>query len=235
MPTARSRSPVSVRIAAVTVRGGDAGDLAEQATTVQTVGAQSLGDGEHHLSVRHRREECRVQPLRPAGEPFCVAAGAEVATLAGEGQQILVRTVVAADAGEAVLQHAAGEERVGHLRDDGTPGAVLAREAVVIDRLQAVQMIRHQPKERRRLGPSGFVDATRRRRRVGHARSGTGERRADTHRPRGPSPFRGATGCFNANHVGHAAGTTSSSRITAHRKPTSSRATATTAICGRFR
>ena len=39
--------------------------------------------------------------------------------------------------------------------------------AVVVDRLQAVQMVRHQPKERRRLRPSGFVDAKRRRRRAG--------------------------------------------------------------------
>ena len=71
-------------------------------------------------SVRRGREECRVQPLRSDGEPFCVAAGAEVAALpalAGEGQQILVRTVVAADARESVLQHAAGEELVGDLRD----------------------------------------------------------------------------------------------------------------------
>ena len=44
--------------------GGDADNLAEQATTVQRVGAQSLGDGKHHVAVRHRREEGRVEPLR---------------------------------------------------------------------------------------------------------------------------------------------------------------------------
>ena len=64
------------------------------------------------------------------------AAGAEVAALAGEGQQILVRARIAADAGEAVLEDAAGEELVSDLRDDGPPRAVLAREALVVDRLE---------------------------------------------------------------------------------------------------
>jgi hypothetical protein len=75
-----------------------------------------------------------------------------------------------------MVEHAAGEERVGDLRDDGAPRAVLTREAVVVDRLQSVQVIRHQPKQRRRLRASGLVDAARRRRRIGHARSGTEER-----------------------------------------------------------
>jgi hypothetical protein len=39
-------------------------------------------------------------------------------------------------------------------------------------------MVRDQPKARRRLGTSGLVDAARHRGRVGHARSGTEERRA---------------------------------------------------------
>lgn len=104
-----------------------------------------------------------------------------------ERQQILVRAGVAADAREAVLQHPAGEELVGHLRHNGTPRAVVPRKAAVIDRLQSVQVIRHQAKERRLLA-SGSVDVARHRGRVWHARSGTEERRhtpdssADRHR-----------------------------------------------------
>ncbi len=67
--------------------GGDAGDLAEQAAAVQTVGAEPLGNGEHHLAVRHRREQGRVQPLRPDRQPLGVTAGAEVAALAREREQ----------------------------------------------------------------------------------------------------------------------------------------------------
>ena len=69
-------------------------------------------------------------------------AGAEVAALTGEREPVFVCTVVAADAGEAVLKHAAGEELVRDLRDDGPPRAVLARETVVIDRLQAILKVK---------------------------------------------------------------------------------------------
>jgi hypothetical protein len=84
-----------------------------------------------------------------------------------------MRAGIAADAGEPVLEHPAGGELHRDLRDDGSPPTVLACEAVVVDCLKPLQVLRHQPKERRRLGPSGYVDAARRRRRVGHARSGT--------------------------------------------------------------
>ncbi len=124
--------------------------------------------------------------------------GAEVAALAGEREQILVRAGIAADARESVVEHAAGEERVSDLCDHGPTGAVLASEAVIVDRLQAMQMIGHQPKERRRLGPSGVVDATHRRRCIGHPRSGTEERRTYPHRPCRLSPYHCATGCFDA-------------------------------------
>ena len=77
-------------------------------------------------------------------------------------EQILVHADVAADAGKAVLQHAAGEELLGDWRDDGTPRAVLAHETVVVDRLPSVQVIRYQPQERRRLRASELVDAERR-------------------------------------------------------------------------
>ena len=105
-----------------------------------------------------------------------VTAGADVAARAREREQVFVRTVVTANTREPVVEDTAREELLGDLRDHGAPRAVLAREAVVVDRLQSVQVIRHQPKERRRLGASGLVDAARRRRRIGHARSGTEER-----------------------------------------------------------
>ena len=59
-----------------------------------------------------------------------------------------MRASVAADAGNAVLQGATREELRGDLCDDGLPRAVRAREATVVDRLQAAQLIRHQPKQR---------------------------------------------------------------------------------------
>ena len=96
--------------------------------------------------MRHGREERGVQPLRPDRKARGVATRAEVAALAREGQQILVRAVVAADAGDAVLEHLTGEELHSHLRDGLAPRAVLAREALVVNRLKPMQMSLHHRK-----------------------------------------------------------------------------------------
>src|SRR5674476_50909 len=117
---------------------GDAGDLAEQASTIQAIRAEPLRDGEDDLPVRHGCEERGVEPLGPDGEAFRVAAGTEVPTLAGEREQVLVGTGVTPDAREAVLEDAAGEELVRDLADHGAPRAVLVREALVVHRLQTV-------------------------------------------------------------------------------------------------
>jgi hypothetical protein len=172
MPTANSRSPVSVRIAPVRVRAAT--------RAISTIRAEPLRDREDDLPVRHGREERGVQPLGPDREAFRVAAGAEVPAFAGEGEQVLVGTVVTPDAREAVLEDAAGEELVRDLRDHGAPRAVLVREALVVHRLQPLHVIRHQPKQRRRLRTPGLVDAEGRGRRrlVSHARSQTVKRRA---------------------------------------------------------
>ena len=53
--------------------GGDAGDRAMQAATVHAIGVQPLRDREHHLPVRHGREERGVQPVRPDREALGVA------------------------------------------------------------------------------------------------------------------------------------------------------------------
>jgi hypothetical protein len=95
---------------------------------VQTVGAEPLGDGEHHLAVRHGREERGLQPLRPDRQPLGVTARTEVAASTREREQILVRARVAADAREPVLEHPAFEERVRDLRDHGPPRACALRD-----------------------------------------------------------------------------------------------------------
>src|SRR5674476_119246 len=69
---------------------------------------------------------------------------AEVPALAGEGKQVFVGTGVTPDAREPVLEDAAGEELVRDLADDGAPRAVVAREALVVHRLQVMEMILHQ-------------------------------------------------------------------------------------------
>jgi len=60
-----------------------------------------------------------------------MAAGAEVAGLAGEGEEILVGAGATADPSEALLQETAGEELFHHLRDDRAPGTERRSEALV--------------------------------------------------------------------------------------------------------
>ena len=86
-----------------------------------------------------------------------MAARAEVATLAGERQQILMRTGVAADAREAVLEDTKRQEVVGRLRTDGTARAVLAGEALVVDCLSAGTALPIERRNRRTIGPAGNV------------------------------------------------------------------------------
>lgn len=64
-------------------------------------------------------------------------------------------------------------EELHSLLDDGSPRAVLMGEALVVDGLRPLEVIRHQPKQRRRLRASGLVGAARRWRRVGDMRSET--------------------------------------------------------------
>ena len=80
-------------------------DLGEQTAPIQTGGAEPLREGEHHLPVRHRREQCRVEPLDPDCKLLGVATRTEAA--AREREQLFECTVVAADAREPVVEYAA--------------------------------------------------------------------------------------------------------------------------------
>ena len=94
----------------------------EETAAIEAIGAEPLGDGEHHLPVRHRREEYGVEPLRPDRQPLGVTARTEVAPLTREREQVFVRTVVTANTREPVVEDAAREELLGDLRDDGAIG-----------------------------------------------------------------------------------------------------------------
>ncbi len=73
--------------------------------------------------MRHRGQQGLVQPEAPPRQPFGVATGAEVARLAGEGEEVLVVAGIAADPGEAVLQETAIEKLVHDLGDHPAPVA----------------------------------------------------------------------------------------------------------------
>lgn len=70
-------------------------------------------------------------PRRPG-----VTAGAEIARLAGEGEQKFVGAGVAENSGEAVLEEPTGQKLADDLGDDRAPVAVGGSEALVPDEAQ---------------------------------------------------------------------------------------------------
>jgi len=80
--------------------------------------------------------------------PLLVAAGAEAASAAGEGDEELVSTPRATHAGEAFTQIAAGEELLNRGCDDGPPEAVTLPVALVADALELVEVSVEQLPER---------------------------------------------------------------------------------------
>ena len=67
-----------------------------------------------------------------------VAGGAEPTALAGKGQEILMLTMVAPNAGEAAGQVAAFQKLVNHLRDDGAEDSVAGLVLLGIEFLELV-------------------------------------------------------------------------------------------------
>ncbi len=56
-----------------------------------------------------------------------------------------MRTRVTAHAREAVLEHAAGEELVGHLAHDGAPVAVRGGESLLVRGVKRAEVVAHEP------------------------------------------------------------------------------------------
>ena len=81
----------------------------------------------------------RPAPSRAAEIPLAVArspgvtAGAEIARLAGEGEQKFVGAGVAENSGEAVLEEPTGQTLADDLGDDRAPVAEGGSEALVPD------------------------------------------------------------------------------------------------------
>jgi len=77
-----------------------------------------------------------------------VAAWAEVAGLAAEGQQILGGAVRTPDAREARLQHAAVQIPAHHRVHNAAPATVLVFEHVLVLAAEVIEVIREEPVQR---------------------------------------------------------------------------------------
>ena len=65
--------------------------------------------------MRHRGKQVFLQPLALGEHSFLMTARAEVADLAGAGQQVVVPALITINADKATVEVAAGQETLEHL------------------------------------------------------------------------------------------------------------------------
>ena len=91
--------------------------------------AQGPGHGEHELAMRHLEADLVGDPISQGTDAALVAAGTEVSSLAGEGEQLLMAAVGALEAGEAGGEIAAAVELIDH--GHGIPTQLTVSPAMV--------------------------------------------------------------------------------------------------------
>ena len=139
--------------------GGGMEEVGEEVAAFAKDAAQDFGDGEDELTVGDFVADAGGNPVADGAGAALVTGGAEVAALAGEGEQAFVATVRALEAGEAGSEVAAAEEGLhgddggGAERTEGLPVVffVVGEEGgpAVVDDL---------PEGRRSAGATGLVD-----------------------------------------------------------------------------
>tara|TARA_B110000879_G_scaffold116820_1_gene155444 strand:- start:91261 stop:91647 length:387 start_codon:yes stop_codon:yes gene_type:complete len=94
------------------LKGGRGGveQVGEEVAAFAKDTAQGLGDGEHKLAVGNFVADGIGDPSSNGAGAALVAGGAEVAALAGEGEQAFVTAVGTLEAGEAGGEFTATEE-----------------------------------------------------------------------------------------------------------------------------
>ena len=122
--------------------------------------ADELRNREDVLPVRHRPQHAPLDPLAVGENALLMAARAEVARLAGKGEQQVVAAPAAADTREAAVQVAAFEEALEHVVLDGAAHA--PRRAQL--RQVAVDALTQRARARSALAidPRAIVSAVRR-------------------------------------------------------------------------
>ena len=120
---------------------GEGAEALEEVAVALEIGAEHFGDGQDVVAVGHGGEDLVEDEAGGGLDVFLVAGGTEPAAFAGEGEQILVLAVVAANAGKAALEVAALEEFVDDLGDDGAEGAEAGLVILGIGLLECVIMM----------------------------------------------------------------------------------------------
>jgi hypothetical protein len=101
---------------------GDGAEALEETAMAMEEGPQELRQGQDEMPVGDRQEDVIDEMGGRTQDLSLVAGGTEPPALAGEGEQVFVLAVIAANAGEALFQGPALEELFDDFRDDGSQG-----------------------------------------------------------------------------------------------------------------
>ena len=120
---------------------GEGAEALEEVAVALEIGAEHFWDGQDVVAVGHGRQDLVEDEAAGGLDVFLVAGGTEPAAFAGEGEQVLVRAVVAANAGKAALEVAALEEFVDDFGNDGAEGAEAGLAGLGVDFLEVVVVV----------------------------------------------------------------------------------------------
>jgi hypothetical protein len=132
-------------------------ELAQQLPIKAGVESETLGDGEHDLSMRDGKTDLFGHVDGRQQTAFLVAGGAGGALFARIGNEHLVLAVGTADAGEALVQITALEKGRHGALDDRPPEAVLGLKTFVVESLEGLKMLVHQAPQMRGEWIAGAV------------------------------------------------------------------------------
>jgi hypothetical protein len=110
-----------------------AAEIGKKLHVIQEVTAEDVRDTEDEMPVRDRLEDIHAQPLPEFYHPLLMAGWAEMTPRVGESQEIFMAAVFTCHAGKAVVQIAAIEIAIDHLRDRGPPESVLPGDMLVME------------------------------------------------------------------------------------------------------
>lgn len=118
---------------------GTGREFPQQSAIESCVNSQTFGDGQYDLPMGDGRAVIFGNMQRGQQRPLLVAGGTLASLLAGEGDEHLMLTVLAANSSEPFLQIAALEKGGHRLLYDRPPVAILGLIAIVVDLLEGVK------------------------------------------------------------------------------------------------
>ena len=104
-------------------------------------GPKDFRDGPHQLPMRNLLEDLASDPLHKGRHSLGLTRRAEIASLAAEGQQVLLATLRTADAGEAVAEDPAFRKTINRLVHHRAQGAIVSFIEIAVTLLELFPVV----------------------------------------------------------------------------------------------